>query len=88
MPHNVPVPSWPMAGIQARSIDGIGLILDDIGNRLQISPAAIDPKAYLQETEEAEASLIYKSLRSELVPVGNSLWIDIQNVGNVDLERA
>ncbi|HXS94141.1 MAG TPA: hypothetical protein VN736_06010 [Candidatus Limnocylindrales bacterium] len=78
--------SWPMAGIQARSVDDIGLILDDIGNRLGISPGAIDAKAYSQEMEEAETALIYRSLKVEPVPSGNSLWFDIQNVGNVDLE--
>jgi hypothetical protein len=77
---------YPLAGIQARSIDDIGLILDDIGNRLGIGPGAIDAKAYSHEMEEAEAALIYKLLKADLVPEGNYLNIEIQNVGNVDLE--
>lgn len=78
--------SFPLAGIQARSIDDIGLILDDIGNRLGTSSEAIDAHGYSKEMEEAEAAVIYKSLKIEPVPIGNSLWFDIQNVGNVDLE--
>jgi TIR domain len=78
--------SFPLAGIQARSIDDIGPILDDIGNRLGNSPGTIDMRAYLRDMEEAEASLIYRSVGIEPVPNQNSLSFDIQNVGNVDLE--
>lgn len=78
--------SFPLAGIQARSIDDIGLILEDIGNRLGITPGAIDGNLYVQEMEEVESALIYRSLTVKPVPSGNSLWFDIQNVGNVDLE--
>lgn len=78
--------SWPLQGLQGRSIDAIGAILDDIGNRLGITSNSIDTKAYQAELEDAEAQLVYKSLTVEPVVAGNWLRFDIQNIGNVDLE--
>jgi hypothetical protein len=78
--------AFPLAGIQVRRIDDIGLIVDDIGKRLDTPAGTIDTTAYSQEIEEAEVSLVYKSLKVEPVPDGNLLNFDITNVGNVDLE--
>src|ERR1017187_6544104 len=78
--------SYPLAGIQGRSIDDIGPLLDDISNKIGSTPATIDATAYLREIRNAEATLIYRSLRVEPVVEGNSLHFDIQNAGNVDLE--
>jgi hypothetical protein len=78
--------SWPLAGFQARSIEAIGPIIDDIANRIGVTPNVVDARAYLTEPEEAEAQLLYKSLKVEPVLEGNLLSVDIQNVGNVDLE--
>jgi hypothetical protein len=78
--------AWPLAGLQARSIDDIAFILDDIATRFGLVPTIIDGKAFREEMEEAEASLIYKSLTVEPVAIADSLWFDIANVGNVDLE--
>jgi hypothetical protein len=79
--------SYPMAGIQGRAVENIGLLLEEIGNYLGNSPEPIDTTAYLKELAEAEARLVYKSL--VVTPVlddGRVLRFDIQNVGNVDLE--
>jgi hypothetical protein len=75
-----------MAGIQARSIDDFGLILDDIANRFGKPADPVDMKAYAQELEEAEAKLIYRSLKVEPLLSGRYMTFDITNVGNVDLE--
>lgn len=76
----------PISGIQARSIDDLGLILHDIGNRLNTTASVVDLKAYSEEIEEAEANLIYKSLTVQPVRQNEYLFFDIQNVGNADLE--
>src|ERR1035438_1515118 len=78
--------SFPLAGLQARSIGAIGPIVDDIADRIGVTPNAIDAKAYVEELEEAEAQLIYKSLKVEPVLVKDMLSVDIRNVGNTDLE--
>jgi hypothetical protein len=78
--------SWPLLGIQGRSVDEIGAILDDIRNRFGVGIAEIDTKAYAQEMEEAESKVVYKSLTVELVTEDSGLQFDIQNTGNVDLE--
>ncbi|MGO9009866.1 MAG: toll/interleukin-1 receptor domain-containing protein [Bryobacteraceae bacterium] len=78
--------SYPLAGLQGRNIDDIGSILDDIGNGIGVQPATVDAKVYLTELQEAEAALIYKSLKVEPVPEANWLRFDLENVGNVDLE--
>jgi hypothetical protein len=86
--------SYPLAGIQGRSIDDIGAILEDIGNRIGATPANIDGMAYRNELEHAEAQLIYKSYSLEpvIATVGSydgpysQLRLAIQNNGNVDLE--
>jgi hypothetical protein len=59
--------SYPLAGIQGRTIDDIGSILTDIGKRLDAPVANIDAKAYLTELHDAEEQLVYKSLKVEPV---------------------
>ena len=78
--------SFPLAGIQARSIDAIGPIVDDISDRIGARPNVIDARAYLIELEEAEAQLSYKSIKVQPILENDSLLVEIQNVGNVDLE--
>lgn len=78
--------SYPLAGLQGRSADDIGPLLDDIGNRIGVAPKAIDIKAYRADLEDAEAQLVYKSLTLEPVVEGEGLLCDLRNVGNIDLE--
>jgi hypothetical protein len=78
--------SYPLAGLQGRSIDAIGPIVEDIGNRIGVTPNAIDIKAYLDDLQIAEAEVTYKSVVIEPVAEGSYLHFDISNVGNVDLE--
>jgi hypothetical protein len=78
--------SFPLAGLQARSIGALGPIVDDIADRIGVTPNAIDAKAYVEELEEAEAQLIYKSLKVEPVLDKDMLSVDIRNIGNTDLE--
>ena len=78
--------SQPLAGIQGRTGDDLGPILDDIGNRIGVTPNTIDIRAYLDDLQKAEAEVTYKSVVIEPVAEGAYLHFNISNVGNVDLE--
>ena len=78
--------SYPLAGIQGRSIDEIGTILDDIANKIGATPAAVDSDLYLQEVRGAEADLVYKSLIVQPSWTGQAVGFTIENAGNIDLE--
>jgi hypothetical protein len=78
--------SFPLLGIQGRSVDEIGPIIDAVAGRVGRAPLKIDVDAYVRDMKEAEAKLIYKSLLVAPVLGGNRLQFDITNIGNIDLE--
>lgn len=78
--------SYPLAGIQGRNIDDLGAVLDDIGDRLGVTAAAVDLAAYLAAIRRAEESLVYRSIVVRAQWNGRPLTFTIQNAGNVDIE--
>jgi len=54
--------SYPLAGLQARNVDDLGILLGDVGNHVGMAPGSVDIASYLGEIKAAEAKLIYKSL--------------------------
>lgn len=78
--------SFPLAGIQAQSIDSIGIILSAISDRIGVTAKDIDIKEYLQELRTAEEQLTYKSLVVAVFKDLRALRFKLSNVGNVDLE--
>ncbi|MGA2148375.1 MAG: toll/interleukin-1 receptor domain-containing protein [Bryobacteraceae bacterium] len=51
--------SFPLLGIQARNIDEIGSILEDIEGRIGKTANTVSVSAYHEELQEAEAALIF-----------------------------
>jgi hypothetical protein len=78
--------AYPLAGLQGRTIDDIGFVVDAIANKTGLTKSVIDVDAYLGEIAEAEEKVNYKSLFVEPVFDGISLSFEIANTGNVDLE--
>jgi hypothetical protein len=78
--------SFPLAGFQGRSIDDIGVLVDDISIKVGLTPRHIDVKQYLADVREAEAQVNYRSLKLDVLMGPNRLRFQLQNVGNVDLE--
>jgi hypothetical protein len=77
---------YPLVGFKGRSIDDIASILADITNKLSIPSERVDTDAYLLEIREAEARLVHKSLHVHPFVRGNSLWFELTNQGNTDIE--
>jgi hypothetical protein len=77
---------YPLAGFQGRSIDDIHSIVADISNTLGMTSDRVDIDAYLAAIREAEAKLIYKSLRVWPFVQGIELNFELTNEGNTDVE--
>jgi hypothetical protein len=78
--------SFPLAGIQGRSIDDIGQIIADIAAYIRITPNGIDELAFAEEKLEAESRLITKNISVQPTWSGQYLSFQLENRGNVDIE--
>ncbi len=72
--------AYPLAGIQGRTIDDVGFVLDAIAEKAGRVSKGIDVDAYLRDIREAETKLNYRSLRVEPLLDGPNLYFDITNV--------
>lgn len=78
--------SGPLAGMECRSIDDIGLVIDAIEQAENIERQQIDIDQYQRDVRKAEEQLNYKSIIVTPIIEGHYLEFDIENQGNIDLE--
>lgn len=78
--------SFPLSGYQGRKIDDIGQIVEDIAGYTGSRPVGVDERAYAEEVEEAESTLIYKTILVRPKCEERSLRFEVENAGNVDTE--
>jgi hypothetical protein len=83
---------YPLSGYQARAVEDIQAIIDDIAREARLIPRPIDQQLYLSDLLRAEDEVQYKSVNMRPYTRLNrtdgvmSLHFEIENSGNTDVE--